>query len=121
MQESAPAHDPILEAAWYVRQQYWQRKLGRLRLGVEPIEQQLAKYRRVTWVLTALPVLFALIFVALFAAFEHPLVGLVLVLILCVPIILLAWLDYGILCLRAGRYRAELLEYERRQSTPGRT
>ncbi len=38
-----------LEAAWRTREAVWRRKLGRLRLGVEPIEEQLARYRRVTW------------------------------------------------------------------------
>jgi hypothetical protein len=37
------------EDEWQERERQWQRRLGRLRLGAEPIAEQLAKYRRVTW------------------------------------------------------------------------
>ena len=38
-----------IESRWRLRENQWRRKLGRLRLGVEPIEEQLARYRGVTW------------------------------------------------------------------------
>ena len=87
-------------------------RLGRLRLGAEPLEDQVARYRRVTLVLTAIPALLALVFVALFAAFGRPGVGLVLAIVLMAPIVAIAWLDQGLLerraraCLRAQRERA---------------
>ncbi len=40
---------------WDDRLRYWRRKLGRLRLGVEPIPDQVARYRRVTVMLTVVP------------------------------------------------------------------
>src|SRR5262245_65983849 len=46
---SAPTHVQDLEARWRLRERYWRRKLGRLRLGVEPVQGQLRRYRRVTW------------------------------------------------------------------------
>ena len=51
------------------------RKLGRLRLGVEPLEEQLARYRRVTWGLTAVPAVIGADVPGLFAAFGGPDVG----------------------------------------------
>ena len=54
--------DEDLESRWRMREKQWRRKLGRLRLGVEPIEEQLARYRRVTWVLTAVPAVIGLMF-----------------------------------------------------------
>jgi hypothetical protein len=121
METKGPRSESVSDEAWQARQRYWRRKLGRLRLGVEPLEDQLARYRRVTWMLTAVPLAIGLMFVGLFAAFERPDVGLVLVSILLVPIVAIAWLDYGLLRLRAGRYTRERAEYERRQATPGRT
>jgi membrane protein YdbS with pleckstrin-like domain len=113
--------DPILEAAWYVRQQYWRRKLGRLRLDAEPLEEQLARYHRVTWGLTVVPLVLALLFVILFTAFQRPDVGIALATILLLPVVVLAWIDYGLLKRRVARYRHELEEYRKRQGTPGRT
>src|SRR5262245_48007663 len=74
---STPDHAEDLEASWRAREEVWRRKLGRLRLGVEPIEEQLARYRRVTWALTAVPAGLAVMFFTLFAIFGYPLVGLV--------------------------------------------
>src|SRR4051812_45624771 len=86
------------------RRRYWRRKLGRLRLGVEPLEEQLARYRRVTWMLTAVPAGIGLMFVALFAAFRRPDVGLWLAGLLLAPIVIVAWIDYGVLRWRVTRY-----------------
>ncbi len=40
---------PSLDRPWRLlgetRERYWRGKLGRIRLGVEPIEEQMAKYR----------------------------------------------------------------------------
>ena len=81
-----------LDATWSARKTYWARKLGRLRLGVEPIEEQLAKYRRVTWMLTAIPAFFSAFLFTLFAVFRRPDIGLVAAAILFLPIIAGAWL-----------------------------
>jgi hypothetical protein len=121
MDETPARHDPFLEAAWHVRQRYWQRKLGRLRLGAEPLEDQLAKYFRVTWVLTITADVVALIIVCLFAAFRRVDIGVIFASILFFPVVGLAWFDWWVLRGRAMRYQRELAEYERRQPTPGRT
>ncbi len=92
---------------WRSRETYWRRKLGRIRLGVEPIEEQLTRYRRVTWGLTAVPSALAVMFVSLFSAFGRPDIGVILVAILLLPIVACAWLDYGLLRRRVRRYLAE--------------
>ncbi len=100
-----------LDSRWRAREDYWRRKLGRIRLGVEPINEQLARYRRVTWVLTAIPLFLAVFFLTLFTAFGRPDIGLILIAILLVPIVLVAWLDYVRLARRAERYQAEVRQY----------
>ena len=102
-----------LESRWQLRRDQWRRKLGRLRLGVEPIEEQLARYRRVTWALTAVPSLLGLMFLTLFTVFGRPDIGLIFDAIVLLPIVIGAWLDYGLLAKRATRYRLELDEYLR--------
>jgi hypothetical protein len=109
------------DAAWRARQRQWQRKLGRIRLGVEPIPVQLARYRRVTWMLTAIPFGIGAMFIALFAAFRRPDIGLIVAGVLLLPIIVLAWIDYGLLAARAARYLRECAAHEARPGTPGRT
>jgi hypothetical protein len=121
METHAPRNEPVAEAAWQARQRYWRRKLGRLRLGVEPLEEQLERYRRVTWMLTAVPLAIGLMFVGLFAAFQRPDVGLVLAAVLLLPIVVIAWLDQGLLRSRVARYRREQSEFERQKATAGRT
>ena len=98
---------------WPIRQRYWRRKLGRLRLDAEPIDEQLARYRRVTMMLTAIPSALAVFIIALFAAFRRPDVGLVLAVVLFVPVVVIAWIDFKLLERRACRYLAELSEHER--------
>src|SRR5579872_2698036 len=90
-----------LETRWRLRESDWRRKLGRLRLGVEPIEEQLDRYRRVTWALTVVPCLLGVFFFTLFAVFRRPDIGLVLVAVLLLPIVLGAWWDYAMLARRA--------------------
>lgn len=115
MEANVTTPDPAadLEATWRAREDRWRRKLGRLRLGVEPIEEQLARYRRVTWALTAVPAALALFFFTLFAIFGYPLVGLVVDAVLFLPIVAGAWADYGLMAWRARRYRAEAERYLR--------
>jgi hypothetical protein len=100
-----------LEARWRLREHYWRRKLGRLRLGVEPIEDQLARYRRVTWALTAVPSVLGALFFALFTVFGRPGIGFIVVAVLLLPVVLLAWLDHLTLVSRARRYRHDVAAY----------
>jgi hypothetical protein len=109
----APATAEDLEATWRAREAAWRRKLGRLRLGVEPIEEQLARYRRVTWALTVVPGVLALVFFTLFAVFGYPSIGLAFDAIVLLPIALGAWADYALMAFRARRYRAEAEQYLR--------
>ena len=110
MSEPGGTSDDAL-GRWRDRERYWARKLGRLRLGVEPLDQQLAKYRRVTWALTLVPAAIALLFVSLFTIFGRPGIGLILVAILLAPVVAMAWLDYALLALKARRYEAERASY----------
>jgi hypothetical protein len=112
---SAPAPARELEAQWQLREDHWRRKLGRLRLGVEPIEEQLDRYRRVTWALTAGPSVLGVMFFTLFAVFGRPDIGLILVAVLLLPIVLVAWWDYAMMARRARRYLREVSHY--RQET----
>jgi hypothetical protein len=100
-----------LESRWHKREIQWRRKLGRLRLGVEPIEEQLTRYRRVTWALTAVPSVVGLMFLTLFTVFGRPDIGLIFDAIVLLPIVIGAWLDYARLARAARRYLAELAEF----------
>jgi integral membrane sensor domain MASE1 len=101
--------------AWAARERYWRRKLGRLRLGAEPVEVQIERYRRVTLVLTAIPVVLALMFLTLFTAFRRPDIGAVLALVLFGPLVAIAWIDHALLVSRARAYLRERLDHERGQ------
>jgi len=105
---------PTADPAWQARERYWQRKLGRIRLGAEPIDEQLARYRRVTWMLTALPLALALFFVGLFTAFRRPDVGAIVAGVLLLPIVVIAWIDFGLLRLRVTRYQREVRDHQKR-------
>jgi hypothetical protein len=78
--------------------------------------EQLTRYRRVTWALTAVPSLLGLIFLILFGVFGRPDIGLVFVSIILVPIVVGAWVDFMLLARRARRYLAERDEYVRRRT-----
>jgi hypothetical protein len=108
---------PPLETVpgWPERERYWRRKLGRLRLGAEPLEEQLARYRRVTWALTIVPLAIGLMFIALFAAFRRPDVGALLAAVLLLPVVALAWLNHMRLERRVAAYRRERREFEARK------
>ncbi len=108
---------PNLDGDWRVRQRYWARKLGRIRLGAEPVEEQLAKYRRVTLMLTAVPFGVALMFFALFSAFGRPDVGLILSAVLLLPIVTIAWLDFSLLYHRVHAYMHEARNQEQRSNS----
>ncbi|CAN5821518.1 hypothetical protein BH23PLA1_BH23PLA1_42760 [soil metagenome] len=84
--------------------QYWQRKLGKLLLGAEPLEIQLENQRRATWVLTLVAAGIGLMFLALFSAFRAPLTGAIVAGVLVLPIIALAWLRFAKLRRRVHSY-----------------
>jgi hypothetical protein len=107
--------DEDLDARWRLRENHWRRKLGRLRLGVEPIEEQLARYRRVTWALTAVPSVVGLMFIALFTVFGRTDIGLIFVAIVLLPIVAGAWIDHALLARRARCYLAERDDYMQRK------
>jgi hypothetical protein len=93
--------------AWSERERAWRRKLGRLRLGAEPLDEQLTRHRHVAWGLTAVAGLIAALFLAIFTAFQAPLLGLAVAGILFGPIVLTVWLEYGWMRRRARAYEQE--------------
>ncbi len=101
-----------VETRWRAREQEWRRRLGRLRLGVEPLDEQLARYRRVTWALTAVPAIIAVMFLGLFTAFGRPDIGTLVVVILFGPVIAFSWLGFKKLERRANAYLAELARFQ---------
>jgi hypothetical protein len=106
-----------LEDRWRERERAWARKLGRLRLGVEPLDVQLARYRRVTWVLTLVSGAMSLMFLTLFSAFGRLDIGLLVAGFLFVPVGLLPWIGYRRLKGRASAYLAEQSRFEVERDT----
>jgi hypothetical protein len=105
-----------LDAEWTKREAMWRRKLGRLRLGVEPLEEQLARYRRVTRVLTAIPLALSGFVIILFAFQRRPDVGIVLSAVIFLPIVLGAWLGHASLVSRASGYLRDRAGYLRQRA-----
>jgi hypothetical protein len=93
MEPTAAPPDPSSAAAGPERERLWRRKLGRIRLGAEPLEDQLARYRRASWGLTAVSGLIAALFLGLFSAFGAPGVGAVVAGVLLLPVLVFAWLE----------------------------
>lgn len=110
--EEAPDESASERERWEMRRKYWRRKLGRLRLGVEPLETQLNRYWRITWMLTGIPLAMGLFLVALFSGFKYPVVGIVLASVLFLPVITIAWIDFGLMRWRASRYERECREHD---------
>jgi hypothetical protein len=121
MQTNGPTHDPRLDLDWSLREKYWRAKLGRIQLGVEPVAEQLAKYRQVTWMLTAIPFGLAVMFVSLFAAFRRADIGLIFCGIVLLPVVALAWCDFPLLQRRVRRYLRERDAYLTRKAEAGRS
>jgi hypothetical protein len=101
------------------REAYWRRKLRRLRIGAEPIEAQLDRQFRATVVLTAIPGVIGSMILAIFSAFGRPDVGLAVAGVLLLPVVVLAWLDYGVLRARASSYLRETTTRENTDAPPG--
>jgi hypothetical protein len=94
------------------RQRLWSRRLGRLRLGAEPLEMQLERLRRVTWALTIVSAVVASILFGLFAAFRAPIYGVIVAGGLIVPVVSLAWLDFVRLARTVRDYQSERREHD---------
>lgn len=109
------------ERDWPARERYWRRKLGRIRLDAEPVEDQVAKYQRVTWALSAVLLALSLMFVGLFSAFHRPDVGLALAGFLFLPVAVVAWIDLALLRARADQYLREWQEERDRRAASRRT
>lgn len=106
MDPTATPNEPNAEKR--AREAYWRARLGRIRLGAEPIPVQLERYRRVTVVFSAVAGGVALMFLALFSAFRQPLVGLALALLLMGPLVAIIWLDFATLRSRVLAYLQEV-------------
>lgn len=114
---NAPADRVVeLDERWRERRIKWGRKLGRLRLGVEPLDAQLARQLRVASVLSAVSTLIGLFFIALFSAFGRPDVGLIFVALFLLPIILSSWIGYLRLANRAHAFEREYAAYQSERS-----
>lgn len=107
------ANPEDLAADWPARERQWARELGRIRIGVEPITDQVAKYRRVTWLLMAVAAGIGLFLLALFTAFRSPGTGLIVAGVIVGPIIVSAWFGQIRLAKKAARYLREKAEVER--------
>jgi hypothetical protein len=101
-----------LESRWRMRERKWACRLGRLRLGVEPLEEQLTRLRRTTWALAIVPSIIALIVLTLFTVFGRPDIGSVVILILFAPMILFPWVGYARLKRRAAEYLADRARFD---------
>ena len=108
-----PIDPSLLSEVWPERQRLWVRELGRVRLGVEPIPQQLKRYEGVAWVITIVAGGMGLFIAALFTAFKSPGTGLIVSGLLFVPVIVSAWLGYWKMESRAIAYLREKAEVDR--------
>jgi hypothetical protein len=89
------------------REIYWQSKLRRLRIGAEPLSVQVTLYRKTTVVLTIVCAGMAMVFLAIFASFRRPDIGLIIDLCMFLPMLSIAWLDQLILERRVTTYELE--------------
>jgi hypothetical protein len=89
-------------ARW--RDEALQANLGRLRLGAEPIEEQVRRQRRATWALTVIMTILGFLFFSLFTGFGRPDVGAVLACVLVAPILIIVWREYFQMAKRAQLY-----------------
>lgn len=103
-----PAPEDLLSVLGPDRSRYWARRLGRLRLGAEPLSEQLARSRRVTWALTAVSLGVGALFLGLFSGFGRPDLGAVVVGLFVAPIVASSWLGDWWLRRRVAGFEAEV-------------
>lgn len=110
-EETASSHTPEPDQLVEVLDHepgYWNRRLGRIRLGVEPVEEQIERIRKMTWVIIVVVTFLELVFLSLFTGFGRPDIGFVVIVVSLVPIELYAWFDYRRLQGRVREYLAEV-------------
>ena len=101
--------DPELES--------WRRRLGRIRLGAAPVEQQLEKYRRSTIALMIVLACIGTFLFVLFVCFRRPDIGLGVAAAVAVPAGLLSLLEYRKLARRSHGITSGQTQEKK---TPGR-
>ena len=89
------------------RELYWRHRLRRIQLDAKPIAAQVERQRRTTIALTLVLAGVGSIFLAIFAAFDRPDIGAVVVGVLIVPMVALAWIDFARLQAGAKGYLRE--------------
>ncbi|WP_165249715.1 hypothetical protein [Paludisphaera soli] len=90
------------------RRAYWQDRLGRLRLEAEPLDVQLARRHAACWALTSITTAIAAGFLALFASFDRPDLGLGLAALLWLPVVGVSWWDHARLSRVVREYEDDL-------------
>ncbi|MGE3821154.1 MAG: hypothetical protein AB7I30_17210 [Isosphaeraceae bacterium] len=103
-----PGHRSDSQDEAKLREIYWSRRLGRIRLRAEPVTVQLERYRQAAVILSAVAGGIGLVFIALFSAFRQPMVGIALALLLMGPLILINWVDFWKLQSRVNAYLREV-------------
>lgn len=106
-----------LDARWAAERAGWARSMGRLRLDAEPLGDQLLRHRSASLALIAISAAASVAFVAAFAAFSRPLLGIGFSALFLLPIVIVSWLDQRRMAGRVREYeealRAHLANRER--------
>ncbi len=84
----------------------------------EPVSKQIARRFRVTVALTAMPALIGSIILAIFTGFGRPEVGLGLITILLLPVVVMAWVEYGLYRSRVRSFLANPLTDDKNDAPP---
>jgi len=90
------------------REAYWRKELGRLRLGAEPIEDQIARHRRALWALAVTTLVIGSMILAIFGSFGRLDIGAAVAGLIVIPVVATAWIGYARLRHRASLYLREL-------------
>ncbi|WP_169981185.1 hypothetical protein [Tautonia rosea] len=104
---TAPASDARSDLSspdWPARKRDWQRRLPRLRLEAEPIEEQIDRYRRATIALSVVTMMVAGMVLVLFTVFGAPWFGLLVSLVPAGTVISAAWRSHQQLRSGARKY-----------------
>ena len=114
----SPTSTPTQAQDWPARQREWQRRLPRLRLLAEPVEDQLRRLRRATIGLSIVTGGIALLFLALFSTFGSPAIGLLIGGLLAGAVVTPAWRSYRRTRIGAEHYLREQREAQARSDRP---